>query len=218
MVLYTLIVRLSDGMPLMASTDATPEIYKNQAKAITKKLHLKSPSRMSVESGPVSFNYIIEEGIVFLTMSDASYPRKLAFAFLADVYKHFVEELQHEFGDNWRMQVSTTARPYAFLRFDRVVQRIKREYADPSSKQNSSRLSEGLADIQNIMRQNLEEVLNRGEKLENVSKISSRLVSESKRFRWSAKRLNILDAWKKYAPWLLALLLILAVVYWRFFY
>ena len=33
-------------------------------------------------------------------------------------------------------------------------------------EQNTSRVAEGLADIQNIMRQNLEEVLNRGEKLE----------------------------------------------------
>ncbi len=121
MVLYTLIVRLSDGMPLMASTDATPEIYKNQAKAITKKLHLKSPSRMSVESGPVSFNYIIEEGIVFLTMSDASYPRKLAFAFLADVYKHFVEELQHEFGDKLVSESNLFNEPTKFARYSYIA-------------------------------------------------------------------------------------------------
>lgn len=201
----------------MASTDATPDMLKNQGRAITKKLHLKSPSRMSIESGPVTFHYIIEDGVVFLSMADASYPRKLVFSFLAEVYRQFVDELKHEFGDSWRVQVDTTARPYAFLRFDRVVQRIKRDYADPSSKQNSSRLAEGLADIQSIMRQNLEEVLNRGEKLENVSKISSRLVSESKRFRWNAKKLNILDAWKKFAPALIVVLVLLAVLYWRFF-
>jgi vesicle transport protein SEC22 len=125
MVLYTLIVRLSDGMPLvsglvcfcaalsqhrqfsciqMASTDTTPDIYKNQAKAITKKLHPKSPSRMSVESGDVTFNYVIEDGVVFLTVAEASYPRRLAFGFLADVYKSFVEELKHEFGDGCVME------------------------------------------------------------------------------------------------------------------
>ena len=70
------------------------------------------------------------------------------------------------------------------------MQRLKKEYMDPTSKQvqqtdtsfvvsqltpfcisidpqNASRVAEGLADIQNIMRQNLEEVLNRGEKLES---------------------------------------------------
>ena len=79
-----------------------------------------------------------------------------------------------------------------FLSSDRTVQRLKKEYMDPTSKQvpiyratsgsakafqlaflyichpqNASRVAEGLADIQNIMRQNLEEVLNRGEKLES---------------------------------------------------
>jgi vesicle transport protein SEC22 len=83
----------------MASTDATPDMLKNQGRAITKKLHLKSPSRMSIESGPVTFHYIIEDGVVFLSMADASYPRKLVFSFLAEVYRQFVDELKHEFGD-----------------------------------------------------------------------------------------------------------------------
>lgn len=204
-------------MPLMASTDATLDMYKAQAKAIVKKLHSRSPSRMSVEAGQVTYNYAIEDGVVFLVMADASYPKRLSFAFLADVHRHLVDELSREHGDGWRAQIDTTARPYAFLRFDRTVQRLKREYLDPSSKQNTSRVAEGLADIQNIMRQNLEEVLNRGEKLENVSKISSRLVEDSKKFKWNAKRLNLLDAWKKYGPVSLVVLFVIAVLYWRFF-
>lgn len=51
----------------------------------------------------------------------------------------------------------------------------------------------------------------------DVSKISSRLVEDSKRFKWNAKRLNLLDAWKKYAPASVVVLIILAVLYWRFF-
>ena len=51
---------------------------------------------------------------------------------------------------------------------DRTLQRLKREYSDPASRANSTRLAEGLNDIQNIMRRNIQEVLDRGEKLESA--------------------------------------------------
>lgn len=44
---------------------------------------------------------------------------------------------------------------------------MKRDYLDPGSRANSSRLSEELGEIQNIMRKNIQEVLDRGEKLES---------------------------------------------------
>ena len=109
-------------------------------------------------------------------------------------------------------------------------------------------------DIQNIMKKNIQEVLDRGEKLESescpawysvfhlhrqfpfphyythtrarartiahadVSKISNRLVSESKRFKWGAKRLNVLDAWRRWFPCIIAALIIAAVLLWYFMF
>lgn len=52
--------------------------------------------------------------------------------------------------------------------------------------------------------------------LADVSKISSRLVEDSKRFKWGAKRLNLLDAWKQYFPAAIVALIVVAVLYWRF--
>jgi hypothetical protein len=51
---------------------------------------------------------------------------------------------------------------------DRVLQRLKKEYADPSTKQNKSKIDEELADIRNIMKKNISEVLERGEKLDRM--------------------------------------------------
>lgn len=47
-----------------------------------------------------------------------------------------------------------------------VIQRKRKEYLDPQSRNNMARLNDDLADIHNIMKQNIEEVLNRGEKLD----------------------------------------------------
>lgn len=54
---------------------------------------------MSVDAGQVTYNYAIEDGVVFLVMADASYPKRLSFAFLADVHRHLVDELSREHGD-----------------------------------------------------------------------------------------------------------------------
>lgn len=47
--------------------------------------------------------------------------------------------------------------------------------------------------------------------------MSSKLVEESKQFKWGAKRLNRLDAWRAYAPYIVVGLVVTGVGYWRFF-
>lgn len=92
----------------------------------------------------------------------------------------------------WRTAVDTVARSYKFIRFDKNIQQIgcvppahslaapadvtrlrssllRREYSDPD-KRPDARLAEELADIHTIMQRNLQEVLNRGEKLESESR------------------------------------------------
>lgn len=49
---------------------------------------------------------------------------------------------------------------------DKFIQKKRKEYTDPNSSQNMHRLNDDLADIHNIMRQNIQEVLNRGERVE----------------------------------------------------
>lgn len=49
-----------------------------------------------------------------------------------------------------------------------------------------------------------------------VSKVSNRLVAESKRFKWGAKKLNSLDAWKRWLPLIVTSLIVAALLWWRF--
>ena len=48
----------------------------------------------------------------------------------------------------------------------------------------------------------------------DVSKISTRLVTESKRFKWGAKKLNALDAWKRWAPLIISAIIVGGVMFW----
>lgn len=55
--------------------------------------------------------------------------------------------------------------PFGMLSLQ-VIQRKRKEFIDPQSRNNLARLNDDLADIHSIMKQNIEEVLNRGERLD----------------------------------------------------
>lgn len=75
--------------------------------------------------------------------------------------------MQKDHGQQWLSKVETVSHPYAFIKFDKVIQRKRKDYADPNSRQNMAKLNEGITDIHNIMKKNINEVLNRGERLDS---------------------------------------------------
>uniref|UniRef100_M4BEI4 Longin domain-containing protein n=1 Tax=Hyaloperonospora arabidopsidis (strain Emoy2) TaxID=559515 RepID=M4BEI4_HYAAE len=223
MPIMTFVARVSDGMLLVASmesigdTNGNLDTYKQQAKQILKKLDQRSPTKCSIESGTYTFHYLMQEGVCYLTLADRGFPKRLAFLYLEEVHVGFVEELERDSGSNWRDVITTAARPYAFIKFDKFIQKKRKEYADPNSSQNMHRLNDDLADIHNIMRKNIQEVLNRGERVEHVSRISSNLADRSKDLKWGAKKLRMQAIYRQYGPIVAVVLFVLLVIYIKFF-
>ena len=175
--------------------------------------------RMSIETtGSKVFHYLIKDMICYLTLTESSYPKRLAFVYLEEISDGFLEELTRDHGNDWRRTIDTASRPYQFIKFDQYIQRKQREFVDPSSRQNATKLNQDLADIQSIMQKNIEEVLNRGEKLENVSKISGDLVHQSKQFKWGAKKLTWQAMLNQYGPIVAMVVFVLFVLYVKFFW
>ncbi len=220
--LVTFVARLSDGLPLVASLAQCHEnldVQKKQAKEILRNLNMRSVSKMSIETSQGKiFHYLIQQSICYLTLTEQSYPKRLAFLYLEEIADVFVEFLSSNgSGGDYLQIVETTARPYAFIQADPLIQRKQREFIDPKSTVNSNKLNQDLSDIQSIMRQNITQVLDRGEKLENVSQISSNLMSESKKFKWGAKKLNWWAKVHTYAPVVAIVFCVMVVLYLKFF-
>jgi vesicle transport protein SEC22 len=128
-----------------------------------------------------------------------------------------VEHVQQEHGAGWVQALQTVDRPYAFIKFDKTIQRLRKDYSDPNSRQSTSKLNTDLADVTNIMKRNIQDVLDRGERLNNVSDQSSRLVNDSKNFHSGAKQLNRLAWMRKWAPVAIGSLLVTFFFYLRFY-
>lgn len=220
MIHLTFVARLSDGMPLVATfSHSVQDEHKRQAKEIMRGLNTRSVAKLSIEtSNRKCFHYLIRDNICFLVLTDSSYPKRLSYLYLDEVSSSFVEQLYQENGDQWQQLIANTARPYAFIKFDPFLQRKQREYADPTTKKNSSKINEDLADIQSIMRKNIEEVLNRGEKLEHVSQVSGDLMNKSKEFKWGAKKLTFQAMLNQYGPIAAGAIFVCFVLYMKFFW
>ncbi|XP_030490857.2 25.3 kDa vesicle transport protein SEC22-1 [Cannabis sativa] len=200
MVKLTMIARVTDGLPLAEGLDdgrdiTDVEFYKQQVKALFKNLSRghNEPSRMSVETGPYIFHYITEGRVCYLTMCDRAYPKKLAYQYLEDLKNEF--ERVNRVG-----QIETAARPYAFIKFDTFIQKTKKLYQDTHTQRNISKLNDELYEVHQIMTRNVQEVLGVGEKLDQVSQMSSRLTSESRIYADKARDLNRQALIRKWAP------------------
>ena len=177
----------------------------------------RSVAKMSIETtNSYIFHYLIQENTCYLTLTEQSYPKRLAFLYLEEIADVFLEYLFKSHGENYRQIIETTARPYAFIAADPILQRKQREFIDPKSTVNSNKLNQDLSDIHSIMRQNISQVLDRGEKLENVGQISENLMSESKKFKWGAKKLGFWAKVNTYAPMVAMGLFVIVVLYIKF--
>lgn len=215
MVLLTLLARVTDGLPLSASIDSSQEreqnlqIYQAQAKQLFRKLSTTSPSRCTLESGPMLIHYQIEQGVCFLIICQANFSKKLAFSYLA--------ELSHTFLEKHSGAVGSASRPYTFIEFETNIRKLMKSYTDSRSPKQLSKISTELADVQRIMVQNIEDVIQRGEQLSVLDDKASSLSMMSKQYKKESHQLNInAQQWKYIAAGVGCVFLFLFLRYWVF--
>ncbi|KAJ8592096.1 snare-like protein [Rhizopogon salebrosus TDB-379] len=217
MVRSTIIVRATDALPLAASVDDEQieqalQEHKQQSKLIFRRITPNSEPRCSIESGPYTLHYLLTDNIVYLTIADKSYPRKLAFSYL--------EELSKEFAVSYGPKVETVRKPYAFVGFDTFMSKTARLYQDTraadAAGSNLDKLNNELHDVTRIMTKNMEELLWRGDSLDRMSHLSTSLRSESEKYRKAARNVNLQALIRQYAPFGAVAFLVIILLWWRF--
>ncbi|KAI1117266.1 transport protein-like protein sec22 [Nemania sp. NC0429] len=216
MIRSTQIARVGDGLMLCASVDdeqseSSLAEVKSQIKLVLRRLNRNSEQQASIESGNYTLHYLIANEIVFLCICDHSYPRKLAFTYLSD--------LSAEFSNSYSPQQlhSPSLRPYAFMEFDTFISRTKATYADTRATQNLDKLNDELRDVTKVMTKNIEDLLYRGDSLERMGEMSSRLRDDSKKYRKAAVKINWDLLLKQYAPIGGFVVIVLLFIWFRFF-
>ncbi|KAL3988239.1 atypical dual specificity phosphatase [Sarotherodon galilaeus] len=210
MILLTMIARVVDGLPLVEFTQEDEQSerdlrqYQSQAKQLCRKLDAQSPDRCTLEAGDMDFHLLIAQGVCYLTLCEASFPKKMAFEYL--------EDLRKKFYDQYGEEVPTVTRPYSFTEFGTRIQKEKKPSGSSTLRRTLASTKKELDDIQKIMVANIDEVLQRDSLCDQrVSNLSS----YTKEYRSNTKDVNTSPG---YAKAVAVAVFITLLIYMRFWW
>ena len=152
---------------------------------VTRVLLSKIPeqvNRMSYEYDKHIFHYIVDDGITFLCMSDEDTKRRITFAFLDDIKKAWRER----FG-------SVEQSALAFSLNDMFAPVLKQRLEYFNTNPNADKIQQvqnQIESVKDIMIENIDRVLERGEKIELLVDKTDRLNQQAFNFEKSSRSLK----------------------------
>lgn len=148
------------------------------------------------------FHYIVENGLIFMCMADSETGRRVPFTFLEDVKKQFTET----YGDR-----VINALPYGMNEFSRVLSAQMEKYAGEGS---IIRQVQGEIDqVRDVMVQNIEKVLDRGERIEILVNKTDSLNSAAFQFKKRSTALKRQMWWKNTKLMIILSVVIILILY-----
>lgn len=137
--------------------------------------------RQSVtHEGYVVHCYVRSDGLGGTVITDEDYPARVAFVVLGQ----FLEEFSASNGDAWKS--CTVPESIAFPALEEYLQK----YQDPSSADKITKIQKDLDETTGILHKTIDDILMRGEKLDNLVERSNDLSAQSKMFYKQAKKTN----------------------------
>lgn len=153
----------------------------------------RTDGKMVYNYDDFTFHYITEAGICYLCMSDEKNKHRIPFGFLEDMKRSFTTKYGHEI-------------PQAAIAFamNEEFSPTIRERMDFYNSEDADRSIDNIGavksqieDVKDVMVQNIEKVLERGEKIELLVDKTDRLNQQAFRFEASSRSLRRALYWKK---------------------
>jgi len=161
-------------------------------------------TKMSCVYEQCVFHYIVEDKITYMCMCDDGNKKRIPFAFLEDIKDKFVS-----------MFGSKAATAIAFSMnsdFGKVLQK-QMEYFNSPAGDTFASVNNKLDDVKNVMIQNIDIVLQRGEQLELLVDKTENLQQEALKFQKSASNLKSAMIWKRVKIYFV-IFLVVALIVW----
>jgi len=173
-IIYSLVSR---GTCVLAEFTATSGNFTTVTRRILEKLP-RTDSRMSYVYDRHVFHYIVSGGLVYMCMADEPFGRRLPFVFLEDIIRKWTLR----FGDS-----GATAVAYFMNEdFSGVLQQQMAYYTERGTEA-VTRVAGEIEEVRMVMVENIERVLERGEKIELLVDKTETLNHQAFKFRKQAR-------------------------------
>uniref|UniRef100_A0A6U4MYF0 V-SNARE coiled-coil homology domain-containing protein n=1 Tax=Hemiselmis andersenii TaxID=464988 RepID=A0A6U4MYF0_HEMAN len=159
--------------------------------SVTRKILEKIPgsdSRMSYVCDRHIFHIMVFDGLTYMCMAEEDFGRRAAFSFLEDIKNKF----STTYGERGR-----TALAYSMNEdFSRVLSKQMDHYSASGDNDKIERVKADMDDVKNVMVDNIEKVLKRGEKIELLVDKTDNLNQQSIRFKKHSSQLKTAMWWQ----------------------
>jgi vesicle-associated membrane protein 7 len=160
---------------------------------VTRVLLSKIPdndSKMSYEYDKYRFHYIVDSGITFLCMSDEGTKNRTAFSFLEEIKKVFRERYSSVEQNALAFSLNELFSPTLHQRID--------FYNTNPSADNISRVQLQIDTVKDVMIENIDRVLERGERIELLVDKTENLHQQAFKFEKSSRNLKNTMQYRKW--------------------
>ncbi|CRG94969.1 SNARE protein, putative [Plasmodium gallinaceum] len=124
-----------------------------------------------------------ENNISVLVLSTPSYPLRIAFGLIDNTQKLFIEKCKGQY-ENITQDLKEG------VLFNNELNELLKKYQNPSEADKLSKVQKDLDEVKDVMLKNIEDLLQRGEKLDDLMKKSQDLSNSSYQFYRQAKKNN----------------------------
>ncbi|KAK4349189.1 hypothetical protein RND71_031944 [Anisodus tanguticus] len=186
-ILYALVAR---GSVVLAEQSATSTNASAIARQILEKIPGNNDSNVSYSQDRYIFHVKRTDGLTVLCMADEVAGRRIPFAFLEEIHQRFVRT----YG-----RAVLSAQAYAMNdEFSRVLSQQIEYYSSDPNADRINRLKGEMSQVRNVMIENIDKVLYRGDRLELLVDKTATMQGNTFRFRKQARRFRSTIAYTYY--------------------
>lgn len=200
-IIYSLVAY---GNTVLAEHATASGNFISVSRKILSKISAAASGKMSYAYDQHYFHYFTSNELIVLCMSDSSFPRRVAFAFLEDAYERFTQNYGTSFASAMPFQMNED--------FSRVLARQMEYFSFDPRADKIGQVKDRLDDTKKIMVENIERILDRGEHIELLVSKTDKLSESSFRFKQSSRNLRYAMCMKYIWLWIVLIVIVLAIV------
>ncbi|KAJ1914709.1 hypothetical protein IWQ60_004056 [Tieghemiomyces parasiticus] len=192
------------GPIILAEHSAESGNFSTVTQAILEKIPPNN-SKLTYVYDRYLFHYICQDGIVYMCMADDQFGRRIPFAFLEDIKKEFLGSYSDD-------QIET-ALAYGMNEFSRTIARKMDLFAQGQHGDHIRQVQGEISQVKDVMVQNIERVLERGERIDILVDKTDHLNNAAFAFRKRSTALKRSMWWKNTKLMAMLVTALLFVVY-----
>jgi len=201
-IIYSVVAR---GTVVLAEFSSARGNFDQVARKILEKIPTSANSKMSYVYERHIFHYMVDSGLTYLCMADEEFGRRVPFMYLEDLKSRF----KSAYGDRGK-----TALAFGMNEdFSRVMKNLMDYYSNNPNADKISTLKGEVDEVKNVMVQNIEKVLERGERIELLVDKTEELSSNAFKFKKQSTALKRSMWFKNVKLMILIVVILLIVVY-----